>query len=65
MDRRATRRTLLFLDGTDSANAPMGATKVPGYVQWKIDVPADADSITATTTLQSQGSPLGGGARRR
>ena len=57
----SNKKDVLFLDGTDSANAPMGATKVPGYVQWKIDVPADADSITVTTTLQAQSSLFGGG----
>jgi len=55
------KKDVLFLDGTDSANAPMGATKVPGYLQWKIDVPADSDSVTATLTIQQQSSLFGGG----
>jgi hypothetical protein len=58
----SNKKSVLFLDGTGSANAPMGATKVPGYVQWKIDVPADADSVTATVTIQMQSSLFGGGA---
>ena len=55
------KKNVLFLDGTGSANAPMGATKIPGYVQWKIDVPADSDTVTATLTIQQQSSPFGGG----
>ena len=55
------KKDVLFLDGVGAQNAPMGATKVPGYVQWKVDVPPDADSITATVTLQSQGGGLLGG----
>ena len=54
------KKALLFLDGIDSTNAPMGAAKVPGYVQWKIDVPAGADSITATDDAAAQSSALGG-----
>lgn len=57
----SNKKKVLFLDGVGSQNAPMGATKVPGYVQWKIDVPADADSITATVTLMSAGGALPGG----
>jgi len=57
----SNKKNVLFLDGTGSANAPMGATKVPGYVQWKIDLPPDADSITATVTIQTQSGPFGGG----
>jgi hypothetical protein len=56
------KKNILFLDGTGSANAPMGAAKVPGYVQWKIDVPPDADSVTATLTIQPQNSAFGGNA---
>ncbi|MDB4965879.1 MAG: hypothetical protein JWN44_1568 [Myxococcales bacterium] len=56
------KKSVLFLDGTGSANAPMGANRVPGYVQWKVDVPADSDSITVSATLQSQGGAFGGGA---
>jgi hypothetical protein len=58
----SNKKNVLFLDGTGSANAPMGAAKVPGYVQWKIDVPADSDSITATLTIQVQSSAFGGSA---
>jgi hypothetical protein len=55
-------KTLLGLDGTDSPYAPPAAARVPGFVQWNIDVPAGNDSITATLTLQkTPGSFSGGG----
>jgi hypothetical protein len=56
----SNNKNVLFLDGTGSTNAPMGAAKVPGYVQFKIDVPAGADSIHATAALQQQSSVFGG-----
>jgi MYXO-CTERM domain-containing protein len=65
----AGKKALLGLDGTDSPYAPSGAKRVPGFVQWQLDVPAGADSITAGTRLAAQagsfsgsGSLLGGGA---
>jgi hypothetical protein len=53
-------KDVLGLDGTDSPYAPSGATKVPGFVQWKIDLPVGADSITATLTLSSQAGSFSG-----
>jgi hypothetical protein len=53
-------KPLLGLDGTDSPYAPSGATRVPGFVQWKIDVPAGADSITAKLTLMQSGGSFSG-----
>jgi hypothetical protein len=62
------KKDILGLDGTDSPYAPSGAKRVPGFVQWKIDVPVGADSITAQMTLaaqsgsfSSQGGLTGGG----
>jgi MYXO-CTERM domain-containing protein len=57
-----SKKDMLGLDGTDSPYAPAAASRVPGFVQWKIDVPAGADSITASLTLsKNQGSFSGGG----
>ena len=65
----AGKKDLLGLDGTDSPYAPSGAKRVPGFVQWQLDVPAGADTITASMRLAAQagsfsgsGSLLGGGA---
>jgi MYXO-CTERM domain-containing protein len=55
------KKDVLFLDGKGSANAPMGAARVPGYLQWKVTVPPDADSITVSATLQQQSGLFGGG----
>jgi hypothetical protein len=62
------KKDFLGLDGTDSPFAPAGATRVPGFVQWKIDVPVGADSINAHLVLNKNagsfsgsGSLLGGG----
>jgi MYXO-CTERM domain-containing protein len=55
------KKSLLGLDGTDSPYAPSGATRVPGFVQWKIDVPVGADAIIAHLTVREGGSFSGGG----
>jgi MYXO-CTERM domain-containing protein len=55
------KKDLLGLDGTDSPYAPSGAARVPGFVQWKIDVPVGNDSITATMKLVGNGGSFSGG----
>jgi hypothetical protein len=53
-------KDVLMIEGTNGGVAPMGAARVPGFVQWKIEVPAGQDSITASLTLMARGGGFGG-----
>jgi MYXO-CTERM domain-containing protein len=54
------KKDFLGLDGTDSPYAPSGAKRVPGFVQWKIDVPVGADSINAHLVLAKMAGSFSG-----
>ena len=52
------KKDLLMIEGTDSSGAPVGATVVPGHVQFLVDLPAGQDSITMKMDVRQ--TSLGG-----
>jgi hypothetical protein len=53
------KRDLLMIDGTNSPYADLGSSRVPGFLQFKIDVPDGQNAIIVNLYVASAGGSAG------